>query len=37
VRRPEFLARCIEALGGLLDLAASFGGRRLTVTTTEAP
>jgi hypothetical protein len=37
VRRPEFLARYIEALGGLLDLTASFDGRKLTVTTTEAP
>jgi DNA-binding XRE family transcriptional regulator len=32
----EAVARCIEALGGRLDLVASFGDHTLTVATTEA-
>jgi transcriptional regulator with XRE-family HTH domain len=41
IERGEFatidaIARCIEALGGRLDLVASFGDHTLTVATTEA-
>ncbi len=32
----EAVARYVEALGGRLDLVASFGDHTLTVTTTEA-
>jgi hypothetical protein len=32
----DAVARYIEALGGRLDLVASFGDHTLTVTTTEA-
>ena len=33
----DAVARYIDALGGRLDLIASFGDHTLTVTTAEAP